>query len=110
MEEIIFKYIENYCKEQLNINQQNKQLLDIQTKELEEKTKLIEEKEIEINKIKNQKYEEIEKNEYIYVLSTDKYNVYKVGETKRTVEKRKDDLQTACVDDIQILVKHQIKN
>jgi hypothetical protein len=96
MEKIIFKYIEEKYKEQTNIIQQNKQLL-------EDKNKLIEQKDIEINKIKNQKYDEIEKNEYIYVLSTDKHDVYKIGETKRPVEKRRDDLQTACVDDIQIL-------
>ena len=39
MEEIIFKYIEEKYKEQINIIQQNKQLLEIKDKTLEEKIK-----------------------------------------------------------------------
>lgn len=55
-------------------------------------------------------YEEVETDEALYAFSTDKYGVYKVGMTTRSVKKRVDDLQTGCVDDIQILFEFKTWN
>ncbi len=48
-------------------------------------------------------YYEVDKPFFIYVMSTDKLGVYKCGRTKTNVIRRKNELQTACVDPIQIL-------
>jgi len=48
-------------------------------------------------------YEEVEKLEHVYVLSTDKDGIYKIGRTK-DVPSRKRSLQTACIDDIDTLL------
>jgi hypothetical protein len=130
MEKIIFKYIEEKYKEQTNINQNNKQLLEIKDKQLEENNQLLEikDKQLEENNqlleikdkqledynkelefIKNNfnpnvnlKYEEIEKNEHVYVFTTDIPHVYKVGETKNDVKYRKSNLQTGNVKNIEV--------
>jgi prophage antirepressor-like protein len=75
--------------------------------ELEEKVKCMEKeleaKEQELIEYKQKVYEEIEKNEHLYVFSTDKRGVVKIGKTKNKANKRKEGLQTACVDDIDII-------
>ena len=67
MEEIIFKYLQEQYQEQ-------KQQLEIKDKELIEKNN-------EINRITNQKYEEHQKVGSIYIFTTDKPNHYKCGRT-----------------------------
>ena len=58
MEDIINNYIEKKIEEQTKILEENKKIIEI-------KDKLLEIKDEEINKIKNIKYEEVEKLEYI---------------------------------------------
>jgi len=60
MENVIFDYIKIKMTEQLKINFENKKILELKDKQLEEK-------ENELKNIKNLKYEEIHKSEYIYV-------------------------------------------
>jgi hypothetical protein len=117
MEKIIFKYIEKKYKEQSNIIQQkdkqleennqllneNKQLLEIKDKQLEDYNKELEFIKTNFNSNNNLKYEEIEKNEHVYILSTDIPHVYKVGETKKDVKHRMTTLQTGNVKNIKSL-------
>ena len=102
IENIIFNYVKIKMNEQLQLNLENKKISA-------SKDKIIEEQSLELKNIKNQKYEEIDKSEYIYVFSTDKDNIYKCGKTKEP-KKRKDQLQTACVDDIVELYKYETSN
>ena len=95
IENVIFNYVKTKMNKQLQI--------------IKSKDKIIEEQSLELKNIKNQKYEEIDKSEYIYVFSTDKDNIYKCGKTKEP-KKRKDQLQTACVDDIVELYKYETSN
>ena len=57
----------------------------------------------------NISYDEIAKKEYIYVLSTDIQNVYKIGKTK-SIDQRLRGLQTGNVNDIQILYEYKTSN
>ena len=82
------------------------QLLELKNQEIENNKMQLEDtlmrlqiKESEINSLKTLKYEEIDKNKHIYVFSTDKDRIYKVGKTK-DVKERKKSLQTGNVDDI----------
>ena len=102
IENVIFNYVKTKMNEQLQIISENKKIL-------ESKNKIIEEQSLELQNIKNQKYEEIDKSEYIYVFTTDKDKIYKCGKTKEP-KKRKDQLQTACVDDIIELYKYETSN
>jgi hypothetical protein len=113
MEKIIFKYIQDQYTTQQNIIIQNnkalednKQLLELKDKELENNKKILEDtlnqlqiKDNLINNFNNQTYEEIKKDKFIYIFSTDKPNIYKVGRSKDPI-KRRNQLQTANVDDI----------
>ena len=90
------KIILEYTKEQL-------QLKDKENKKLEEENKRL----IEYNE---RKYEEVEKNGHIYVFSTDKLGIVKIGRTKGFVKKRVSGLQTALIDDIKILFDYNTSN
>jgi len=64
------------------------QELDFKNQEIDNKDKLLEVtltnlqiKDIEIKNLKNQTYEEIDKNNHIYIFTTDKPNIYKCGRT-----------------------------
>ena len=116
MEIVIFDYIKLKINEHIELNYENSRALEIKNKQLEDKDNIIklqakqlEDQTIELKQIKNQTYEEINKSEYIYVFSTDKDNIYKCGRTKE-INKRKDQLQTACVDDIIELFKYETSN
>ncbi len=50
-------------------------------------------------------YEVVEKTKFVYVLSCDISGVYKVGRTKGPVKKRVNQLQTAAVLDIEVLLE-----
>jgi hypothetical protein len=109
MEEIIFKYIQEQYNNQQIINIQNlkaledkEQLLQIKDKELEYALNQLEIKDNLINNLNNQTYEEIKKDKFIYIFSTDKPNIYKIGRSKDPI-KRRTQLQTANVDDIIII-------
>jgi hypothetical protein len=109
MEKIIFKYIQEQYINQQNINIQNikalednKHLLEIKDKELEDTLIQLQIKDNLINNLNNQTYEEIKKDKFIYIFSTDKPNIYKVGRSKDPI-KRRTQLQTANVDDIIII-------
>jgi prophage antirepressor-like protein/uncharacterized protein YnzC (UPF0291/DUF896 family) len=81
---------------------------------LQEQLKINEEqlrvKEEELIKYKSRTYEEIQKTKCVYILSTDKLGIYKCGRTKNSVERRKNDLQTNCVDTIEILFEYKTNN
>lgn len=109
MEKIIFKYLQEKYETQQNINMNNIKLLEEKDRLLEDNKKLLEIKDEEINNIKYKKYEEIEKTSYIYVFSTDKQNIYKIGRSKDII-KRKNTIQTSCVDDITILYYYKTNN
>ena len=47
-------------------------------------------------------YDEIDKSEFIYILSTDIDGVYKIGKSN-SIPNRKNTLHTACVKNINIL-------
>ena len=80
--------------------------LQLKDQEIDNKDKLLEEtltnlqiKDIEIKNLKNQTYEEIDKNNHIYIFTTDKPNIFKCGRTN-DIKKRKASLQTGNVDNI----------
>ena len=113
METIVTKYIENKHNE---IIDNNKKILEEKNKIIEDKNKVIEEnikilelKDNEINNIKNKKYEESEKTGSIYIFTTDKQNIHKCGKSKCVI-KRKSQLQTAVVDDIQLIYEYKTTN
>ena len=59
---------------------------------------------------KEKVYEPIALDETVYVMSTDKDNVYKIGETGSNAKKRKTQMQTNCVEDINILFEFKTCN
>jgi prophage antirepressor-like protein len=79
-------------------------------KQIEEKDKLIDEQKNKLLEYKQLKYEEVEKRGHVYILSTDKYGVYKCGKTRVSVKNRKSGLQTGCVNTIKILFDFQCSN
>lgn len=98
MEDIITKYIENKHNENLELKNQefenNKMLLEDTLTKLHLKNQ-------EIDTFKNRKYENIQKDKFIYIFSCDKPNIYKIGRSK-DIPKRLKSLQTANVDDIKV--------
>ena len=52
---------------------------------------------------KEKTFEQTPLDQTIYVMSTDKDNVFKIGKTNQHTKSRKSQLQTACVEDINIL-------
>ena len=99
IERISFEYIKKQMIKQTEIISENQKLIQLQTKQLEEK-------ENELTNIKNKTYEEINKHESIYIYTTDKDFIYKVGKTKDVI-RRKQQLQTACVDSIDTLYEYK---
>jgi prophage antirepressor-like protein len=59
---------------------------------------------------KEKVYEPIVLDQTVYVMSTDKDNVYKIGETGSNAKKRKNQMQTNCVEDIDILFEFKTCN
>lgn len=59
---------------------------------------------------KEKTFEQTPLDQTIYVMSTDKDNVFKIGKTNQHTKSRKSQLQTACVDDINILYEFQTSN
>lgn len=55
-------------------------------------------------------FEPIATDQTVYVMSTDKDNVYKIGETSSNAKKRKTQMQTNCVEDINILFEFKTCN
>ena len=116
MEKIIFKYIQEQYQEQTNLIQQKDKQLEIKDTQLEIKDKLLAEKDQELefirtnfNPTNNLKYDEVEKKESVYILTTDIDNVYKIGLTNN-IKQRKNSLQTACVKDIDIIYDYPTSN
>ena len=98
------EYINKVTKEKINFeNFKLKQKIIEQELELKKQ-------ELELLNYKELSYEEVEKNESIYIFSTDKENIYKCGLTKFDINKRKKQLQTGCVDDIKILYEYKTHN
>jgi hypothetical protein len=110
LEDVMTKYIEIKHNK---ILEENKKVFEINKKALEEKEqllqikdKIIKENEEIINNIKQLTYEEADKIGSIYLLSTDKPNITKCGRTK-SILKRKSALQTAQVEDIEVLYEYK---
>ena len=78
----------------------------------EQLKKQLQKKELELTRYKEYSltYEEVEKNGHIYIISTDKLGIFKCGRTNKSVQKRVNGLQTACVDDIRILFDYKTCN
>jgi hypothetical protein len=90
--------ISNYNTEILIADQQQEiEQLRLKTQQLQ----------LELNNIHIKKYEEIQKNKTVYILSTDIDGIYKIGFTKNTARHRSKDLQTAQVNDIEILYEYK---
>jgi hypothetical protein len=53
--------------------------------------------------LQEKKYEEISRNQHVYVMSTDKMDTFKIGETCMTIKDRKKGIQTGNVDDIIVI-------
>ena len=106
MEKIIHSFIETQLEN-------NKKELEIKDKQLEIKDKLLQEKTVfcdeNFNNINNLVYDEIDKSEFIYILSTDIDGVYKIGKSN-SIPNRKNTLQTACVKNINILFQYATFN
>ena len=104
----ILQLKDNETKELLQLKDiENNEIIELKNKEIENNKILLEDtltklkiKDIEIKNLKNQTYEEIDKNNHIYIFTTDKPNIYKCGRTKKDINKRKASLQTGNVDDI----------
>ena len=59
---------------------------------------------------KEKVFEPIATDQTVYVMSTDKDNVYKIGETGTNAKKRRTQMQTNCVEDINILFEFKTCN
>lgn len=81
---------------------------DLQEK-LQEKEKMIEQFQSELDKYKQTDYEQVHTTGYVYVMTTDRPNVFKIG-TSKNVRNRAIKLQTANVDDIQVLFQFPTSN
>lgn len=91
------KWVRHIIKEiRLNSNKQlyeNNQQLQKQLEYYKEKT-----------------FEQTPLDQILYVMSTDKDNVFKIGKTNQHTKSRKSQLQTACVEDINILYEFKTSN
>jgi hypothetical protein len=79
-------------------------------RQLEENAKQLEEKEQELEMYKQKTYEDIERTGHIYVIKTDAQGSYKVGKTKDNVTKRIKGMQTANVNNIEIVLDYPTSN
>jgi len=59
---------------------------------------------------KEKTFEQTPLDQTLYVMSTDKDNVFKIGKTNQNTKSRKSQLQTACVEDINILYEFKTSN
>lgn len=75
--------------------------------QLEEKEQLLQQKEQELIKYKQKTYEEIHKNNHVYVIKTD--GGYKIGKTK-DINNRIRGLQTGNVKDIEVVLDFKTSN
>jgi hypothetical protein len=75
----------------------------------QELKKQLQEKEKELDKYKDLKYDEVEKTGCVYIITTDKPGIYKCGRTK-ILKSRINSMQANCVDDIQVLFEYHTSN
>lgn len=109
MEELVFKYIREKYQEQNIIVNSALEELEIKNKDLNYKDKIIKELQNKLINYTPCKYEEIETKQSVYVFSTDIEGIYKVGESK-DVSRRKKELQTSCIKDINVLMEFKTFN
>ena len=81
---------------------QKEQILQLKDQELETNKKLLDLKNQELETLKNQTYKEIQKENYIYIFTSDIPNHYKCGMSK-DIKTRKKQLQTGNVKEIEVL-------
>ena len=72
--------------------------------------KILKDKIKELEFYKEPSYQELPMDEAVYCVSTDIENVKKVGKTTKTSKIRKDQLQTACVNNVEILYEVKTSN
>jgi prophage antirepressor-like protein len=78
------------------------------TRQLQE---TLNQQQLQLTYYKQLTYEQIALTQILYVFSTDVQFVYKIGEHKKTTaKKRKEGLQTACVEDIEVLFQYKTSN
>jgi hypothetical protein len=124
MEDIITKYIENKHNKILTEtnnklqlkDQETTRILELKNQEIETNRMMLEDtlnrlqlKDQEVEIFKNRKYDEIEKKENVYIFSSDKQDMYKIGKSKDIIQRRKS-LQTGNVDEIIILHSRPTSN
>jgi len=91
-----------YIKMEDIMMEHTKEQLLLQSEKLKEKDNLLQQKEQELLCYKELVYEEVDKIEIVYVFSTDKIGVYKIGKTIN-LKGRKSSSNTLLTDDIQIV-------
>jgi prophage antirepressor-like protein len=72
--------------------------------------KLLQTKIKELEYYKEKTFEQTLLDQTIYVMTTDKDNVFKIGKTNQNTKSRKSQLQTACVEDISVLYEFKTSN
>lgn len=77
--------------------------------QLRQHQQMIEQVQSELNRYKQSDYEQVEYTGFVYVISTDKAGVYKIGRTKN-IKNRTSKLQTNSVDDIQVVYQFPTSN
>ena len=65
---------------------------------------------MDVSNYLNSNYDEIEKKGCVYIISTDKKGIYKCGRTKGSTNRRVRELQTACINTINILFEYRTGN
>lgn len=91
------KWVRELIKEiRLNTNKELQDKLNEQNKQLEY--------------FKELTYEQVNMDQILYIFSTDKDLVYKIGETKLNAKKRIQGLQTACIDEIKVIYVYKTCN
>tara|TARA_Y100000389_G_scaffold186121_1_gene206170 strand:+ start:420 stop:2228 length:1809 start_codon:yes stop_codon:yes gene_type:complete len=120
MEEIYNQYLKEKLIENNKKNEINKIYNKSIEKELSENKKIIEEnkellqlKNDEITELKKNekiiKYEEVDKDEYVYILTTDIDGVYKIGKSARVMNRKKE-LNINCVKEVKIIYTYKTHN
>lgn len=87
-----------------------KKQLEQKNREVENTVKQLEEKNRELETYKQKTYEEVEKTGHIYIIKTDAQGAYKVGKTRDTVSKRIKGMQTANVNNIEMILDYKTSN
>ncbi|KAJ3073050.1 hypothetical protein HDU98_002319 [Podochytrium sp. JEL0797] len=90
---------------------ESEKAVQVRIQALEEEKKSAEEETQKLrDKHEGRTYDDAAKLDHVYVLSTDKDRIYKIGRTRNAVSKRVQGLQTGCVEDIEVLMDYHTCN